>query len=233
MTRCFKVSLAGALLLAAFSAVAVAAPIPGTYRSTDLGGALYTGRASQSWSAPLNAAAGLGDVFHALSWDGTLLGGQWGFTCGTQTAPQLVQDNRIAGTGTVVFTNSFAGGSFYFNNGPWCNSASCVGSSNQTVAAVTVQYVNNIPAASVVNINTSGVFTGSNCTLTFAIGNGVGQGDTDALPAPANYPAFLATDCSPTRVYGSWGDVITIVARVDCPVPVRQSTWGALKATYR
>ncbi len=231
MNRGFQ-SVLIAAALAALAATAFANPVVGTYRSTDLGGALFTGHASQSWTAAANAANGVGDVYHALSWNGAL-GTQWGLSCGVQGAPQLVQDNRVAGTGTVVYTNSFGGGRFYFNNGPWCTSAQCAGNISQTVEVVTVQYVSNIPAASVININTSGVFDNSNCNLTFAIGNGVGLGDTDGGPKPATYPDFLDTSCNPTRTFGSWGDIITITARVDCPVPVKQSTWGALKATYR
>ncbi len=231
MIRGFKSVLACAALLAV-AATAFANPVVGTYRSTDLGGALFTGHASQSWTAAANASNGVGDVYNALSWNGAL-GTQWGLSCGIQGAPQLVQDNRVAGTGTVVYTNSFAGGRFYFNNGPWCSSAQCAGNISQTVEVVTVQYVSNIPAASVININTSGTFDNSNCNLTFAIGNGIGLGDTDGGPKPATYPDFLDTACNGTRTFGSWGDIITITARVDCPVPVRQSTWGALKAAYR
>ncbi len=233
MHRCFKLTLAVSALAGMLAAVASAAPVPGTYRSTDLGGSLLTGRASQSWSAPLNAAHGLGDVYNAESWSGASLGTQWAIQCGQQGAPQLVQDNRVAGTGTVVYTNSFLGGGFYMNNGPWCNTATCTGTINQTVEIVTVQYVSNVPVASVVNINTSGIFSGGSCNLTFAIANGVGQGDTDGGPKPPGYPDFLDSSCNPTRVYGSWGDVITITARIDCPTPVHQSTWGALKSQYR
>lgn len=232
MNRCFKAILA----TTAFAVVATSAfanPVVGTYRSLDLGGALLTGHASQSWALAANGANGVNDVYNALSWNGSSLGTQWGISCGVQGAPQLVQDNRVSGTGTVVYTNAFAGGRFYFNNGPWCTSAQCAGNINQTIEIVTVQYVAGIPAAAVVNVNTSGTFDNSNCNLTFAIGNGVGLGDTDSGPKPATYPDFLDTSCNPTRTFGSWGDIITITARIDCPVPTRQSTWGALKATYR
>ena len=233
MFRGYKLILAGMTLTALSAVAALAAPVPGTYRSTDLGGALFTGHASQSWNLPSNAAHGVGDVYNSESWDGALLGTQWSFTCGQQGAPQLVQDNRVAGTGTVVYTNSFLGGTFSFTNGPWCNTASCSGVSNQTLEIVTVQYVSNVPVASVVNISTSGVFTDTQCNLTFVISNGVGEGDTDGGPKPATYPAFLDPTCAPTRVYGSWGDVITITARIDCPTPAKQSTWGAIKSQYR
>ena len=238
MNRCFKVML-GALALTALSASLAAAapnqPVIGTYRSTDLGGTLLTGRASQSWSAPANAAHGLGDVYHAQSWNGAALGTQWDFTCGTQNAPQTVFDTRVAGTGAVFFSNTFVGGTYNFSNGPWCASANCPGVSNQTIEQVTVQYVGNVPQASVVNINTSGHFDNSNCNLTFAIANGFGQGDTDGGVFPAGqYPTLLAPGtCAPTRTFGSWGDVITITARIDCPVATSKPTWGQLKQSYR
>lgn len=235
MKRCSQIFLAAVccLAFAGFAGSAFAAAVPGVYQSTFFGGPLLEGRSSQSWTAPANGAQGLGDVFNAQSWNGSSLGTQWAISCGTQNAPQLVQDNRVSGTGTVVFTNSFLGGTFYFNNGPWCSSASCTGTINQTIESVTVQYASGIPYAAVVNINTSGMFDGGSCNLTFAIANGVGGGDTDAAPKPATYPAFLDTSCNPTRVYGSWGDVITITAKIDCPTPARTSSWGAVKSMYR
>jgi hypothetical protein len=214
----------------AFAGAASAAPVAGTYTSTDLGGSLLLGRASQSWVAPLNAAQGAGDVFNSLSWNGTALGTQWGISCGLQPGPQTVQDNRVAGTGTVVFTNTFLGGNFYLNPGPWGDGT---GTLNTTSNVVTVQYVNNVPVASVANIHTSGQFTGSNCTLTFVLANGNGLGDTDMMPFPADFPALLDPNCNPTRTNGSWGEVRTITMRIDCPVPTQQSSWGNVKSIYR
>ncbi|MGH7724623.1 MAG: hypothetical protein ACREOU_04270 [Candidatus Eiseniibacteriota bacterium] len=220
-----------ALAALGVSSVAFAVPVPGIYSSTDLGGALLTGRASQSWTAPLNAAQGLNDVFNSQSWNGAALGTQWAFSCGVQPAAQGVVDNRDgSGTGTVVFTNSFSGGNFYLNPGPWGDGT---GTLNSTVEIVTVVYVGFVPQASVVNINSSGQFNGSNCLLTFAIANGNGLGDTDILPFPAGFPPLIDTACAPTRLYGSWGEVRTITMRIDCPVPTNGKTWGALKAIYR
>jgi hypothetical protein len=204
--------------------------VAGTYTSVDLGGALFKGRGSQSWGAALNANNGLGDVYNSLSWDGATLGSQWGFTCGLETSVQGVVDNRIAGTGTVVFTNNFVGGTFYLNPGPW---GSGTGTMNSTQEIVTLQYVAFNPVASVVNINTSGQFDNSHCALTFAIANAVGGGDTDGGPFPANYPALLDPACGATRIYGSWGDVLTITMRIDCPVPAAEKSWGSLKSLYR
>jgi hypothetical protein len=218
-----------------FASVAAAMPTPGLYMSTDLGGQVLTGRGTNSWTMPLNGAQGLGDVFNSWSWNGSALGTQWIFQCGVSPAAQTVQDNRVAGTGTVVFTTSYTGGTFFLDrNGPWGTGVmDFTGTLNSTVNIVTVQYVNNVPFAAVTNVNSSGLFDGSNCALTFAIANGVGKGDTDLMPKPAGYPDFMDTGCAANRVYGSWGDLITITMLIDCPVPVEVSTWGRVKALYR
>ena len=210
-------------------------PTPGTYNSTDIGGAVLTGRGTQSWNSPLNAAQGLGDVFNSQSWDGATLGTQWRISCGVQTAPQVKEDNRVAGTGSVIFRNVFVGGSFFLSKtGPWGDGINdLTGTLGITRVDVTVVYVNNVPQASRANISSDGVFNGSNCTLTFVIANGIGGGDTDLMPKPPGYPDFLETSCAPTRIYGSWGDINEITMRIDCPVPSRQSTWGKVKSIYR
>ena len=232
MQRCFHNLIGAVALVASMATIATAAPVPGLYRSTDLGGALLTGRASQSWSAAANAANGLGDVFHAQSWNGAL-GTQWNIRCGVQGAVQTVNDYRFLGTGDVEFRNVFSGGTFNFVNGPWCTTANCTGVLGATRENVTVTYVSNVPVESRVNISTNGLFDASSCALTFAVANGVGGGDTDALAFPAGYPSLLDTSCNPTRTNGSWGDVITISARIDCAVPTRSATWGTLKSLYR
>ena len=100
--------------------------------------------------------------------------------CGVSPSPQTVVDNRVAGTGTVVFTTNFAGGSFWFSkNGPWGDGVTdWVGTITNTQNIVTVQYVNNIPVAARANINTAGTFTNSpsGCALIFAISIGAAFG---------------------------------------------------------
>jgi hypothetical protein len=210
-------------------------PVPGVYNSTDLGGAVRTGRGTQSWTLPANGAQGLLDVFNSESWNGAFLGDQWKFQCGVQNATQTKQDNRVGGTGTIVYTNTFTGGSFWLSkNGPWGDGVNdWAGTPGSTVAIATVQYVNNVPVASRLNLNSSGVFDGGQCVLVFTIANGIGGGDTDLLPKPAGYPDFLDDSCQPTRSYGSWGDIQQITLQIDCPTPTHSSTWGQLKSIYR
>ncbi len=239
-TRFSRMALAALATLAiAATAALAAAPVPGTYLSTDLGGLVLLGRGSQSWVAPLNANQGMGDVFNSASWNGAALGTQWTFGCGVQPSQQTTTDNRVGGTGTVVFNNTFIGGNFFLSRfGPWGDGVNdLTGTVNLTQADVTLQYVNiggvSTPVGSRLNLNSSGQFNGSSCILTYTIANGIGLGDTDLAPFPPNYPALIDPNCTPTRSNGSWGDVKDIAMLIECPVPARGTTWGAVKQLYR
>jgi hypothetical protein len=220
-------------------ALAFAAPNAGTYTTTDLGGQLLTGRAS-TWRTGINS--GLPHVLHAQSWNGATLGTQWELRCAVENAPFGVQDNRVGGTGTVVYTSQFIGGQLELFNtgGAWGFGVANLGT---TTVISTVQFVNiggnSTPVASVVNANTSGDF-GNGCTLTFAISNGTGVGETTslnpALQKPADYPTFLDATCGPApanQQYGTWGNTLTSTMRIDCSVPATPATWGAVKGIYR
>jgi hypothetical protein len=237
MKRLLCIPVLFALLL--LPILATAAPVGGFYTSTDMGGALLTGRAS-TWRPGINS--GLPHVLHAQSWNGTTLGTQWEISCAIESSVYLIQDNRVGGVGTVIYTSTFNGGTFtYFAGGwPWGDGTGTLGT---TTMISTVQYMMiggvSTPVASVVNGNTSGVFVGG-CNLVFVIGNGVGVGETSSfLPTmtkPATYPTFLDGTCglaSPSLQYGSWGTVITLTMAIDCPVPADQTTWGKVKALYR
>ncbi|HKI84189.1 MAG TPA: hypothetical protein VKA63_07630 [Candidatus Krumholzibacteria bacterium] len=228
------------ILLLVLPSLASAAPVTGTYTSTDLnGGSLYTGRAS-TWRSGINS--GLPHVLHAQSWDGTTLGTQWEISCPTENAAFTVQDNRVGGEGTIVYTSHFTGGTFTFYPGvwPWGDGSGTLGS---TTLITTVQYVlvsgTSTPVASVVNGNTSGTFD-DGCALVFGIGNGYGAGETTSLDPgitiPADYPIFLDGSCaaaSAGQQYGSWGSVITITVQIDCSVPIENRSWSAMKAAFR
>lgn len=237
-----RLALRGALIglgLLFVSAVALAFPVGGIYTSTDLGGTLLTGRAS-TWRSGINS--GLPHVLHAQSWDGTTLGTQWEIRCPTENVNFIVQDNRVGGVGTIVYTSAFTGGTFTFFPGgwPWGDGTGTLGA---TTLITTVQYILvsgvSTPVAAVVNGNTSGAFVGG-CELTFAIGNGTGVGETTSLnpliTKPAGYPAFLDGTCAPppaNQEFGTWGNVITITMGINCPTGVTQGTWGRIKTIYR
>lgn len=214
---------------------AAAAPVSGIYQSTDLGGQLYTGRAS-TWRSGVNS--GLPHVLHAQSWDGANLGSQWEINCAAENANFIVQDNRVAGTGTIQYTSTFTGGTFAFFPGgwPWGDGN---GTLNTTIIVTLVQYQmiggNSTPVASVANGNTTGAFS-NGCELTFAIGNGSGVGETPFATKPASYPVFYDGTCAPAAAnaqFGTWGNVITLTMGINCPTPANSSTWGLVKSLYR
>jgi hypothetical protein len=236
MNRVTTWCLSLVLLSLVVTPVLAANPTPGTYFSIDLGGTVQLGRGTQSWELPLNQNQGLADVFNAQSWDGVMLATQWRFSCGVQSAAQSVTDHRDgAGNGTVIFDNTFLGGTFFLSkSGPWGDGVNdLTGTIQTTHALVTVVYVDHVPVQSRLNFDSSGLFDGSGCALRFVVANGVGGGDTDLMPVPPNFPAFLDPGCGPTRTNGSWGDIKDITLRIDCPVNGRSSTWGALKTSYR
>jgi hypothetical protein len=235
-----KATLSLLLLLAcALTAYAtVPTPTPGVYHSSpDPASSFPEGRGSQSNELPGDGANGVGDVFNSQSWDGANLGDQWRFSCGIAPAAHGVVNNVDAsGTGTITYTNTFVGGTFFLSkDGPWGDGVNdWTGTLNTTSSTVLVQLVNWQFMGSVGNVSTSGQFDVAGCYLTFEINNLVGLGDTDLTPPfPANYPALLDPSCDPTRVNGSWGDVVDLILRIDCAVQNEQSTWGGVKAIYR
>ena len=226
------------LALAMFALPAVAAPINGIYTSTDLGGQLFTGRASTHRTG-INS--GFPHVFNVQSWDGAALGTQWEFRCGQSNSMSVV-DNRVSGVGTIVYTSTYTGGTFAFYAGgwPWGDGTGTISS---TTLVTTVQYINiagnSTPVAAVVNGNSAGQFA-TGCALTFAIANGDGVGETTSLnpllTKPATYPAFLDATCglaTPASQFGTWGNVRTITIGIDCATPAKGSTWGKIKTLYR
>jgi hypothetical protein len=206
-------------------------PLNGLYNSTDLGGLTLLGHGSNSRPVP---DTGLNNVFNSQSWNGTALGTQWKFTCGISYAQQRLDNRNASGTGTVIFTTLYTGGTFWLSgNGPWGTGANdFAGSIDGTTRITTLQYVNWVPVQARENINSSGVFD-SGCLLTFAIANGTGVGDTDLMPFDPNFPALIDTDCSSPRASGSWGTLSQISFLIDCVVPNQASSWGSLKTQYR
>lgn len=224
-----------ALAIVALATAALAAPNTGTYTSTDLGGQLLTGRAS-SHRTGINS--GFPHTLHAQSWNGTTLGTQWQLRCAVSNAFNTNDQRNASGTGPVIYTSAYNGGQFELFNtgGPWGDGIAALGT---TTIISTVQFVNWIPVASVVNGNTSGQFP-NGCALTFAIANGNGVGETTSLnPAitkPADYPVFLDSSCGPApanQQFGTWGTVITMTMNIDCATSARPSTWGSVKTLYR
>lgn len=227
--RTLLLSMAGLVVSAT---TAHTAPLAGTYKSADLGGAMLLGRVSQSWVMPNNTSQGQNDVIHLQSWDGAAPGTQWGFSCGVQPGPQTVQDDRVSGTGVVTVTNTFTGGTFYLNPGPWGNGTGTMGPAAM-ITVVSWFYIDFQIAGVSQNIDLTGVFDNSDCELALTSANGNVLGDTGFLPFPAGFPGLLDAACGPTRVHGSWGEVPRITMQIGCTVSAERALWGRVKTIYR
>ena len=222
-------SLAGFVVLAT---TAQAAPVEGTYTSVDLGGSMLVGRASQSWVTAHNASQGQGDVFNSQSWDGSALGTQWSFACSAQPGPQTVVDDRVSGTGFVIVTNTFAGGAFYLNPGPWGNGTGTIGPAAMT-SVVSWSYIDFQIVSVRETVSLSAAFDNSDCALTLTSVSGEVRGTTDFAPLPANYPGFLDTACSATRLHGLWAEFPRMRMEISCPVSTAPAPWSRVKTIYR
>jgi hypothetical protein len=224
-------------IVSASSSLAVE-PLQGTFGTANTlppDGVMLAGRGSNSWSGPANGGGGVGNVLNVHSWTGAALGTEWIFDCAVSTS-QVVTDNRVLGTGQVLYTTVYGPGTFFLSkNGPWGDTINdLTGTTTSLVRQTTVSFVNGNPVGAVENAATSGAFDGSDCVLTFTIANAIGFGDTDAFPFPGSgYPGLLDTDCSSPRSHGSWGDIISIIMDIDCIVPVDEKVWTQVKELYR
>ena len=213
-------------------------PLDGNYQSTDLGGPVYTGRYTEAWD-PGDAAILSGTTLNAESWDGTNLGTQWRYWCGSLIADGvLIVDNVDAnGNGNRTYQKIFVGGYIWLSgSGPWANGdPDYPGFIDTYVEFETITYDQWVPVAAVTNVQSSAHFDAytDNC-MTFYIGNGSQAASTDlGDPVPADYPDLLDMNCGATRTDGAFWDFFSITLSITgCATPVHETSWGAVKAMY-
>lgn len=225
------------LALVALPVLALAQPVPGTYTSAFRGGNVLNGRSSV---ARQGVNSGNPKIFHGQSWNGSALGTQWEIKCGVETTvtpPDYSQYNAGTGTGFITYYQTFNGGTFTLYTDPNVGWGSGTGNLNVTQATSQVFLMNFVPISSSFTAFTSGTFVGAGtCQLDFAFGNGFGVGETPYASKPADYPAFLAADCSlasSSLQYGVWADTNDIIVTISCPVPASPASWGHIKSLYR
>ncbi len=225
------------IAMVAVPMMALAQPVAGTYTSAFRGGNVLNGRSSVSRPLP---NSGLPKVFHGQSWNGAALGTQWEIKCGvetTSTPPDVSLYNAGTGTGFITYYQTFNGGTFTLYTDAMVGWGNGTGTLNTTQATSQVFLQNFVPISSSFTALTSGTFVGAgSCRLDFAFGNGFGVGETPFLSKPANYPAFLAADCSladAAHQFGVWADTNDIIVTISCPVSTTPSTWGMIKSLYR
>ena len=215
-------------------------PLNGDYTTLDLGGPVSTGRAAESWD--LGGGQFLaGTTLNAQSWNGAALGTEWRFTCGTETSPAvlLVDNVNGSGNGNRTYVKTFVGGQIWLSGaGPWGNGDPVYsGPITSFTEFETVQYSSGVAIVAVSNVQAVAHFDNYPALcVAFTTSNGVRLGTTDnAGVKPANYPDFIASGtCAPTRTLGSWWNLNDMIISISgCQVPVKNSTWGSLKASYR
>ena len=110
------------VLALAIGTVLQAAPLTGSYKSSELGGQVLMGRWSEGFVGGLPSAVGNGG--HAQSWDGASLGSQWEVTGVTISSTTLLFGNPLLPTGTFMVLRTFdvTGGQLILKNtGSWWN----------------------------------------------------------------------------------------------------------------
>lgn len=214
------------------------APVPGVYKSTDLGGTMLPGRYSESWSVA-NGSLMVGNTTNSQSWDGFSLGTQWTMSCAqVSAAPGLLQDTVDGnGNGIRQYQVNFTGGVGVFDGaGPWGGGSPSYTAPFMYYSEVqTYHYANNQVFAVLSTVQMQAEFDGYSDCMTLSISNKEEQGTTDADPTDPNYPSFLDPACGATRTLGSWGDAyeFTLVISGSCTIPTEQSTWSRIKAMYK
>ncbi len=233
----FAVLFSVALVLPA----AAQSPADGVYKSTDIGGAVETGRYIESWPDTPGAGSArlIGNTFHAQSWNDPTLGGQWEITCpvicsGIDT---LFDSVDLSGTGQRILKFTYCGGTTWMDGaGPWGGGdAFYTGTITYMERVATVQYLFNMEVGEVNNVSVEATVDGYDQCVTFAIGNTARVATTDETTLPVSgYPTILKDDCSTAGVRGEWGIVNGITLTVTgCATPTERSTWGRIKQQYR
>jgi hypothetical protein len=213
-------------------------PLDGNYDSTDLGGAVYTGRYTEGWDAA-GSPTQSGTTLNAESWDETNLGTQWRYWCGTEVADGIVISDGVDanGNGNRTYLKTFVGGYIWLaGDGPWANGDPDYPGTIDTYAEIEiVTFVNWVSTAAVTNVQSTAHFDNyTDECMTFYIGNGSRVATTEnGDPTPADYPDLLDTSCDPTRTEGAFWDFFTITLSISgCTTPVNETTWGAVKSMY-
>lgn len=228
-----RIALVAGLALVVAAPALAGWPIVGTYKSTDLGGSLDTGRFSESW---LDTAGVIGNTLNLVSWDGSVQGGEWKVWCMSLVSPPtLIIDIRDAnGNGQVMVTSYYGGGSLWLSrNGPWGDGTEdYAGEVHVCHMITTYQYASWELIGAVGSINLSGMAAGGRHPIDLSIYLVEYITLTGGTSVPADYPPLIDADCGAGPATGTWGDVGEITLSVLPPLPVEASTWGAVKALY-
>lgn len=232
-----------AIALLACLVVAVPAlagpPLNGTYKSTDLGGAMLPGRYTEY--QPTSQPVAVDNTMNEKSWDGATLGGQWWWYCPwVSMAPTVLYDGVVGGNGNKIWKAEYTGGTCWLDGGgPWGGGdPSYSASITNWTATITETYSGGVIVGSVRTINADAQFIGYNdeC-MHLVLQNTAMEGSTLLGGSlPVDYPDFWYWNpCGSvgTAGPGEWGMVKAITFTVQgCTVPVERASWGQIKQIY-
>jgi len=224
------------VLIILIAAPLMAQPIPGVYKSTDLGGTMLTGRYSESWTIA-DGRLMAGNTTNKMSWNGSALSTQWWMYCAQLFgAPNLLFSSVVGGNGFEIWQADYIGGlCVLLPGGPWDGGgAPYTAPYDNYQETVTINYVGGDISSINSNISFQATFIGYNDCMELTISNNVEQGSTDDRPLDLDYPGFLDTGCAATRTLGSWGDATDFTLNIigECTVATHEKTWGSIKALY-
>jgi hypothetical protein len=231
MKRSISIGFSLSLLLPAL--VLAGPPMYGVYNSNDIGGTMLTGRFSESYVG--GGPGQVGNTIHALSYDTVNLGTQWRVQCPQiASPPTVISDTRVNGTGDVVYSTIYTGGTFWLaKNGPWGdNVADYTGTIVSFSNVATYQFVGGTLIGIRSNVTLSGTFDSYPGVMEFAISNSATFGDTSTQPFPAVYPDLRDQSCAPGPTQGAWGSVPNITMVIQEVVGVDEASFGTLKARF-
>jgi hypothetical protein len=241
MRLCLNIIILVATMLWSTGAIA-GPPLPGTYTSTDIGGAVPPGRYSEGWGGGGSGGALLaGATLNCGSWDGASFGLVWRYTCATQltNAVMILDTVDGSGNGQRTWKCTYSGGVFWLSGtGPWAGGdADYPGVFDSYIEYETEMYAGGIVIGVVTTVQTAAHFDNyPRSCMEYSISNGVRLGTTDlGQVEPAGYPPFLqAGTCAPVMPQGAWWNMNGMTLRITgCEVPVQQAAWGDIKSLYR
>jgi hypothetical protein len=231
MVKMLMLLLVGLLVIPV--AVTAGPPVYGVYNSNDIGGSMLTGRFSESFVG--GGPGQVGNTIHAQSFDTINLGTQWRVECPQiGSPPTVVLDTRVGGTGDVVYSTIYTGGTFWLaKNGPWGdNVADYTGTVVGFTNVATYQFVTGTLVGIRSNVTLTGAFDDYPGVMEFAISNSATFGDTSSQPFPAGFPELRDQNCAAGPTQGGWGSVPNITLVIQEVVANEASSFGVLKARF-
>ncbi|MBN1884069.1 MAG: hypothetical protein JW876_00930 [Candidatus Krumholzibacteriota bacterium] len=225
-----------ALALSLFLAMPVVAGQPNNAVYSTYGGTLLCGRVSEAYCTATPGGGQVGNTQDAMSWNaGTgTLGGQWHLSGMSIAEPGAILNDEFIDE----FGNGFREYITYYENGRfWLEGAHFGDGSEDYEGDITFYRVTttmSIVGGAVVGATSNAYFTGvfdspyHHCFIEYTIATVIMVWHPAwGMTMPSDYPGWY---CGNT---GELFDVCGISASIDCETATEESTWGAIKTTYR